>query len=216
MTEAAAEKALSFGKDLMERIHTLAIQQTEDTEFIQRVEEASGQRVSRCYQCGNCSASCAYTYVYDYPVNQIMRLLQLGQRDVVLHSRSIWLCAACQACTTRCPCNLDVARIMETLRIMSREEACVSQPDIKVFFDEFLRSVKLFGRVFETGLLPVYNLRSKRLLTDMDLAPRVIRKGKLALWPHRIKDRGKVAGIFDRCEALEGNREGHGKERPGK
>ena len=182
----------------MGRINTLSIQQSCDVDFIRQVEEASEQEVSKCYQCGNCMASCAYTCVYDYPVNQIMRLIQLGQKDIVLRSRSIWLCANCQACTTRCPINLDVARIMETLRIMSRREGTVSEPNIRIFYDEFLRSVKTFGRVFETGLLPVYNLRVKRPFTDMELAPRLLMSGKLTFIPSRIKGRKKIAEIFER------------------
>lgn len=187
----------------MERIHILSIQQSRNVDFIRQVEAASEQQLSRCYQCGNCSASCAYTYVYDYPVNQIMRLLQLGQKEVILKARSIWLCATCQACTTRCPCNLDVARIMECLRVMSREEGAVSLHDIQVFYDEFLRSVKTFGRVFETGLLPVYSLRAGKPFTDLDLAPRVLKKGKLAFLPHRIRGRQAVAEIFRRVAARE-------------
>ena len=185
----------------MEQIRILSIPETNDVQFTRLVEEASGQRVSRCYQCGNCSASCAYTFAYDYPVNQIMRLIQLGQRETVLKSRSIWLCASCQACTTRCPNNLDVARIMEALRIMSRREGMVSRGDIRMFFDEFLRSVRTFGRVFETGLLPVYSIKAGKPFTDLDLAPRVLMKGKLAFMPPKMKGRKKVAEIFDRFEA---------------
>ena len=185
----------------MEQIRILSIPETNDVQFTRLVEEASGQRVSRCYQCGNCSASCAYTFAYDYPVNQIMRLIQLGQRETVLKSRSIWLCASCQACTTRCPNNVDVARIMEALRIMSRREGMVSGGDIRMFFDEFLRSVRTFGRVFETGLLPVYSIKAGKPFTDLDLAPRVLMKGKLAFMPPKMKGRKKVAEIFDRFEA---------------
>jgi len=184
----------------MEQIKTLSLQQSCDVDFIRRVEEASEQKVSKCYQCGNCIASCAYTFVYDYPVNQIMRFIQLGQKDVVLRSRSIWLCANCQACTTRCPNNLDVARIMETLRIMSRREGTVSEPDIRTFYDAFLGSVKTFGRVFETGLLPVYNIKARKPFTDLDLAPRLLMKGKLTFIPSRIKGRKKIAEIFERLK----------------
>jgi len=191
----------------MERIHTLAIQDTCDLDFIREVEQSSGQQVNKCYQCGNCSASCAYTEVYDYPVNQIMRLLQLGQKEAILTSRSIWLCATCQACTTRCPNNIDVARIMETLRIMSRREGMVSEADIDLFYQEFLQSVRAFGRVFETGLLPVYNFKAKKPFTDLDLAPQVLRKGKLAFLPHRIKGRKEVARIFERLEAYRQNQD---------
>ena len=160
----------------MERTNTLSIQQSRDSDFIRAVEEASGQDVSKCYQCGNCTGSCAYTFAYDYPVTQIMRLIQLGQRDIVLGSHAIWLCANCQACTTRCPNDIDVAQVMETLRIMSRKADTVSLPDIQAFYDEFLRSVKTFGRVFETGLLPVYNFRAKKPFTDLDLAPRLFKE----------------------------------------
>jgi heterodisulfide reductase subunit C len=188
-------------KKEMKQQHTLSLQQARDDQFIRQVEEASGQNVSKCYQCGNCSASCAYTYVYDYPVNQIMRLVQLGQREIVLKSRSIWLCATCQACTTRCPNNLDVAKIMESLRIMSRGEGTVFEPDIRTFHDEFMRSVRTFGRVFESGLLPAYSLKARKPFTDLDLAPRVLMKGKLALTPPKMKGRKEVAEIFKRFNA---------------
>ena len=187
-------------REKMERVHTLAIQTTRDSDFIRRVEESSGQQVSKCYQCGNCSASCPYTRDYDYPVNQIMRLVQLGQKEIVLNADSLWLCGACQACTTRCPCNIEVARVMESLRVMSREEKKVSLPEIRIFYDEFMRSVKLFGRVFEAGLLPAFNARTGKPFTDMDLAKPVFNKGKLHMLPKIIKGRKEVAGIFQRFE----------------
>ncbi|MBW2015157.1 MAG: 4Fe-4S dicluster domain-containing protein [Deltaproteobacteria bacterium] len=171
-----------------------------DDNFIHQVETESGQQISKCYQCGNCSASCAYTYVYDYPVNQIMRLIQLGQKEAVLRSRSIWLCADCQACTTRCPYNIDIARVMETLRFLSVEEDTVSIKNIQLFYDEFINSVKNFGRVFETGLLAKYNLKAKKPFTDIDLAPKMLRKGKLPIIPHRIRGRKQVVDIFNRFE----------------
>jgi heterodisulfide reductase subunit C len=62
--------------------------------------------------------------------------------------------------------------------------------------------VKTFGRVFETGLLPVYGLLSRKPFTDMDLAPGVLRKGKITFFPHRISKRREVAGIFERFEEL--------------
>ena len=198
---------------IMEPIHVLEIQKTCDASFIEAVEAASGQQVRKCYQCGNCSASCGYTRFYDYPVNQIMRLVQLGQRDIVLGCRSVWLCAACQGCTTRCPCNIEVAKVMEALRVMSREAGLVSEGDVRMFYDEFLRSVRAFGRVFETGLLPFYALLSRKPFTDMDLAPGVIRKGKLTLLPHRIKKRGEVAGIFERVEEYRRAKAREGREK---
>jgi len=36
--------------------------------------------------------------------------------DTLLDSKTIWLCAACQTCYTRCPKGIDLSRIMEALR----------------------------------------------------------------------------------------------------
>jgi heterodisulfide reductase subunit C2 len=185
----------------MALLHSLRMPRDRDGNFIHQVEKESRQQISKCYQCGNCSASCVYTYVYDYPVNQIMRLIQLGQKEAVLRSRSIWLCANCQACTTRCPCNIDIARVMETLRFFSVEQGTVSIKNVQLFYDEFMKSVKTFGRVFETGLLAIYNLKAGKPFTDVDLAPKVLKKGKLSITPHRIRGRKQVADIFKRFEA---------------
>ena len=59
-----------------------------DEAFIRQVEEESGQNVSTCYQCGNCTAGCPCGPVYDLQVNQIMRAIQLGDKKTVLEAAS--------------------------------------------------------------------------------------------------------------------------------
>lgn len=48
--------------------------------------------------------------------SQVIRLAQLGQVAELLETQTIWLCAACQTCYTRCPKGVDLSRIMEALR----------------------------------------------------------------------------------------------------
>ena len=55
-----------------------------DPAFTEEVDAHSGQKVSTCYQCGNCTAGCPAGFVYDLQVNQIMRAVQLGLKDAVL------------------------------------------------------------------------------------------------------------------------------------
>jgi heterodisulfide reductase subunit C len=50
--------------------------------------------------------------------NQIIRLVQLGQVSDVLNSKTIWLCASCFTCTSRCPKGVDLAKVMEALRLL--------------------------------------------------------------------------------------------------
>ncbi|HWQ61329.1 MAG TPA: 4Fe-4S dicluster domain-containing protein [Negativicutes bacterium] len=171
-----------------------------DGPFVAAVEEASGQKVSLCYQCGNCTAGCPYTFAYDIPVSQIMRFVQAGQKQTVLSCKSIWLCATCESCTTRCPNNIDVACVMDVLRHMARREGLASVPRVKTFWDAFLNSVRAHGRVFELGLTVEYVAKTGRFWTDMDLAPKIFPKGKLGLMPHDIQGKKHVARIFERYE----------------
>lgn len=169
-----------------------------DRDFMNQVAEESEQDPMLCYQCGNCTAGCPYTFVYDIPVHQIMRLLQAGQKNTILKSRSLWLCATCESCTTRCPNNIDVARIMDVLRHMARREGFVPEKQVKQFNDCFLKSVKRHGRVFELGTLISYVTRSGRFMTDVDLGPKVLAKGKIDPRPHTIQGKDEVAKIINR------------------
>lgn len=171
-----------------------------DRSFLEEVKRESGQDPSNCYQCGNCTAGCVYTPFFDYPVNQIMRLLQLGQKEQILNSRAIWICATCEACTARCPCEIDVARVMDVLRMIARKEGKVSEREVRLFFDVFLRSLKRHGRVYEPGILLGFNLRSGHLLRGADLGPVAFRKKKVPLFPKDIKGKEGILKIFKRYE----------------
>jgi heterodisulfide reductase subunit C len=97
---------------------TLDIIGTEN-DFLEQVERESGEDLSRCYQCGNCSGSCPVSYAMDIPVTQVIRLVQLGQEQTVLRANSMWLCVSCLQCQARCPKCLDPSKVMEALRRMS-------------------------------------------------------------------------------------------------
>jgi heterodisulfide reductase subunit C2 len=175
----------------METIHL-----TSDTlhDFATEIRQATGEDLFRCYQCGNCTAGCPYTEFFDYPVSQIMRMIQTGQREKVLSSRAIWLCATCETCTTRCPCEIDVAEVMDGLRNIAYREKRFTEKDIRTFFEAFLASLRNHGRVFELEIIARYNLKSGHLLTDADLGPKVMKQ--LHFLPKRIKGRDQIARIF--------------------
>lgn len=169
-----------------------------DRAFIHELEEESGQTVSRCYQCGNCTAGCPMGYAYDHQVHKLMRLIQVGQRDAVLSCNAIWLCATCESCTARCPNTIDVATIMDVCRHMARRAGKAGVRPVRVFGSSFLQTVELFGRTHEMGTMAAFMLRTGRLFTDLDLVPKILPKGKLALTPHTVKARKEVAAIFRR------------------
>ena len=59
-------------------------------------------------------------------------MAQLGLKDRVLDSDTLWLCAACFTCTDRCPQDVEVASVIRVLRNLAAEEGHVPQ----VFKDE--------------------------------------------------------------------------------
>ena len=148
-----------------------------DAAFTAEVEAHSGQNVSTCYQCGNCTAGCPAGFVYDLQASQIMRAVQLGLKDMVLDSKSIWMCLSCSTCSQRCPNNIDVGGVMETLRHMARQEGRVTVPKVEKFWWSFLDTVRAFGRTYEIGTMALYMMRSMRVFTDLDLEPEALKKG---------------------------------------
>ena len=86
------------------------------SKFIDKIEELSEENLYTCYQCGKCSAGCPSISEMDISPGEIIRLVQLGQEKEVLDSKTIWICASCFTCVTRCPKGVDLAKIMEALR----------------------------------------------------------------------------------------------------
>lgn len=90
----------------------------EEKRFIERVSELSGENVYKCYQCGRCSAGCPFAFEMDLLPNQIIRMVQMGLEDEVIRSKTLYLCASCFTCQSRCPKGIDMAKVMEAIRLL--------------------------------------------------------------------------------------------------
>ena len=84
--------------------------------FVAKVEKVSGQKLLACYQCGKCSAGCPMAAHMDVLPNQIIRMAQLGMQKQLLATRAIWTCVSCLTCNSRCPKDIRIAEIIESLR----------------------------------------------------------------------------------------------------
>ena len=93
-----------------------------DNDFVKKVEELSGENLATCYQCGRCSAGCPSSVEMDILPSQAIRFAQLGQKEELFKSRTMWYCAACLTCDSRCPKGIDISRIMEALRTLILHE----------------------------------------------------------------------------------------------
>ncbi len=170
------------------------------------VQRRSGATPMRCYQCAKCSAGCPVAGRGDLRPNELVRLVQLDQRETVLGSRFIWECTSCHTCITRCPQQVDICAMNDALRALSLREG-LAAPDtaVPVFNETFLTSVRKRGRVHELGLMAVFKLRTKRFFEDVDKAPMMLLKGKLPLIGGRVAGRRERDGLFRR--AAEGSKQ---------
>ena len=170
-----------------------------DPDFRPEVEKHSGTPVSACFQCMKCTNGCPITYAMDIMPNRLMRMIQLGLRDRVLSSSTIWICASCETCTTRCPNDIDVARVMDCLRQMSLRSKTVAEPHVPVFHQAFLEALRRTGRVHELEIIARYKLKSGNLMADARLGWEMFKRGRLKLLPKTIAGLREVRRIFDRA-----------------
>lgn len=84
--------------------------------LLELVEQASGQNVFACNQCGKCLAACPFTL----QPQRVMRLLQLGLVDDALAHSTTWDCASCMTCATDCPREVSPALAQRALRTLHR------------------------------------------------------------------------------------------------
>lgn len=170
-----------------------------DSAFLAMVNARSGENVSLCYHCRKCTNGCPMSPAMDLMPNQVMRMVQLGLEKELLESKTIWICASCQTCTTRCPNDIDIAHVMDTLRQWCRASgAAVAEPKVAKFHDAFLASVRRFGRVYEAGMAARYKLATMDLFGDTKIALEMLKRGKLRFLPRGIRDKREVREMFDK------------------
>ncbi len=175
--------------------------------FRDKISSLSGVNFTDCYQCGKCTAGCPVAFAMDYTPRQIMRLMQLGLKEEALKSHSIWLCASCETCYARCPKEIDLAKVMETIRIEAKEMGYRPEKTIDLFNDLFLASVEKYGRVHEMSLIVNFNLKSGQLFKDVGMGPQMLQKGKIHLLAEKIQDNGAVKRIFENVRNMGGDAE---------
>ena len=167
----------------------------------QAIAEACGVNVGACYGCYKCSNGCPLTFAMDLTPYQVVRLAQLGQLQALEDCRTIWLCASCHTCVTRCPNEVDLPRLMDHLKEMvARQGRPVAEERTRLFHRLFLDEVLARGRVFEGSLLARYLLRSGGLFgvearENARLGWEMFKRGRIKLLPSRTRARGWLKAL---------------------
>jgi heterodisulfide reductase subunit C len=179
-----------------------------ESDFARRVASACHVDIHACYQCQKCTNGCPVSFAMDYYPHQVIRMVQLGLEDEIKTIRSIWVCAACETCFTRCPNEIEIPVLMDYLKqwALKQEEKPV-EGSIAAFHRAFVNNIRKNGRVNETSLIRDYILKTmiaekridiREMLRNTRLGINMLKRGRLALLPERAGDIEAVKGLFDK------------------
>ena len=171
-----------------------------DLSFLNEIEKESGEKVSGCYQCYRCTLGCPVAKEMDIYPHRMVRYIILGERERVLASRTIWTCLQCVTCSVRCPNDIDIAHVFDTVRKMAVKEHKEAESEAWRFDQYFLDSVEKHGRLYEIEAVMKYKAAEKNLFGDAKMGMGMFRKGRMGVLPHNIKNRKELKDIFKRIE----------------
>lgn len=174
-------------------------------EYLLSMEKETGSSISACYQCERCTNACPASQFMDIKPHQVIRYVQLGWREKLMASTTMWVCLSCEMCTTYCPNDVSVARVILALRNEAMKTGAKPKEKILAAFHKtFLDELRRFGRVNEVWLMASLNLKPavaiEKIRTggwkyDLDAAVTLWRRGRLKLLPHRCRDMEEIRQV---------------------
>ena len=73
----------------------------------------------KCMRCGKCSGTCPSYDEMEYHPHQFVYMVETGDLEPLLKSKSIYQCLTCFACVDRCPRNVEPAKLVEAIRLVA-------------------------------------------------------------------------------------------------
>lgn len=169
------------------------------TTFLCMVEEMSDVDLGACFQCQKCACGCPVSATTKSPPSEIIRRLQLGEEEKILTSDIIWACASCETCFARCPMGIDMASVIDALRVLALSKRVgAAKGNVPLFNRAFLQTVKIFGRAYDLAMITAYKIGTRTFTKDTEKFSIMLKKGKIALLPSKGADRKTVKQIFNK------------------
>lgn len=83
----------------------------------EQVIRTSGVNVLKCMRCGKCSGTCPSYDEMEYHPHQFVYMVEKGDIEKLMNSKSLYKCLTCFACVERCPRNVEPAKVVEAVRL---------------------------------------------------------------------------------------------------
>lgn len=77
----------------------------------------SGVNPRKCMKCGKCSGTCPSYEEMEFHPHQFVSMVESGNIDPLMKSKSLYMCLTCFACVERCPRQVEPAKLIEAVRL---------------------------------------------------------------------------------------------------
>ncbi len=162
-------------------------------EIYNEIREAS----KKCYSCSKCVSACPVADEMDFSPSLMIKLAALGNFDRILASNAIWVCSSCQNCYSRCPFEINIPLIIDTLKEYAhKNNLSHKERATQLFHEIFLSQIRQFGRIHGASFIGKWKISSGRLFSDLALGVKMFLKGKLPIFPEKINGEKEVKELF--------------------
>ena len=101
----------------------------------------SGVNPRKCMKCGKCSGTCPSYDEMEFHPHQFVYMVESGDIEPLMASKSLYKCLTCFACVERCPRQVEPAKLIEAVRlatIRQQGQNHLKPDDIPALVDEDL------------------------------------------------------------------------------
>lgn len=165
-----------------------------------------GDKIKGCIQCGTCSGSCPLSYLMDITPRELIALFRAGDIDSIINSRTIWVCASCYSCQSRCPASIKVTDIIYSLKRMAMNRKVYPEKfPVHSLSDSFINSMKSFGRLNEPRLMMYYFIKTGiwKAFSFIPLGLKMASKHRLEYKASKIKDLSGFRKIINKAQEID-------------
>ena len=130
-----------------------SIMATINPKLLKEIKKYSGRdfNIDACFNCGNCTAVCPLSTSKTQFPRSLIRYGQVGLKDKILQSDSLWICSYCNDCSDTCPRDAAPGEFVAAAR-----KWAISEYDVTGFAKLFNSSN--YSKLFFVLLIPILSL----------------------------------------------------------
>ena len=167
--------------------------------------QPQGETISRCWQCGTCTAGCCMHTDYgleEFNPRYFIYLAQIGYDDELRkYAETIWRCVSCNKCVERCPKGVKVEEVVHTIGTYLQITGAAKESPADRFDRAYTENLLRRGVLDEAALFRTYERLEGRRTPTRDLLRlglSMLLSGRLHTGPlaHRTRGWGRMRTVL--------------------